>query len=93
MSQTIELTAASLETFLMYANDAPNWGWSPWVSAGNITPTNAQRGNLSDLVKKGLIQIMDGEGLEGSHETYIRFTDAGAELAAEHGIKVVAVTW
>ena len=90
MTTAIELTPASLETFLMYAKDAPNWSWSPWVSAGNITPTNAQRGNLADLVKKGLIRILDGEGLGGAWETYIRFTDAGVELAAQHGVEVVA---
>ena len=90
MTTVIELTPASLETFLMYAIDAPNWSWNPWVSAGNITPTNAQRGNLADLVKKGLIRILDGEGLGGALETYIRFTNAGVELAAQHGVEVVA---
>ena len=82
---TIELTAASLATFLEYANDAGNWSDNPWVSSGNISPTKAQRGNLSDLVKKGLIEICgNGNG------QFIQFTAAGAALAAEHQIEVMA---
>ena len=93
MTTATELTAASLETFLLYADDAPNWSWSPWVSAGNIMPTNAQRGNLADLVKKGLVEIRYGEGRNGLSKKYLVFTDAGVELAAQHGVKVVAVKW
>lgn len=93
MSQTIELTAASLETFLEYANDAGNWSDNPWVSSGNISPTKAQRGNLSDLVKKGLIEIHDSEGMGRARDQYLVFTDAGVALAAEHGIQVSAVTF
>lgn len=93
MSQTIELTAASLATFLEYADDAGNWSDNPWVSSGNITPTKAQRGNLSDLVKKGLIEIHDSEGMGRARDQYLVFTDAGVALAAEHGIQVSAVTF
>jgi hypothetical protein len=93
MNATIELTPASLETFLAYAADAGNWGWNPWVSSGNISPTKAQRGNLSDLVKKGLIQIGDSEGRGRARDQYLVFTDSGVELAAAHGVKVVAIKW
>ena len=83
MSQTIELTTDSLKTFLAYADDAGNWSDEPWVSNGNIECTKEMRGNLSDLVKKGLIQILgNGKG------QFIRFTAAGAELAAGHKIAV-----
>lgn len=78
---TIELTKDSLETFLKYADDAPNWSMTPWVSQGNITCTKAMRGNLSDLVQKGLIKIHD----YGSKESYLTFTEEGIKLAAEHG--------
>jgi hypothetical protein len=88
MNATIELTPASLETFLAYAADAGNWGGNPWVSAGNITPTKAQRGNLSDLVKKGLICIGDSEGRGRSRDQYLVFTATGLALAAAHGVEV-----
>ena len=79
----VDLTAASHETFMMYAEDAPNWSGTPWVSEGNIQPTKEERGNLSDLVKKGLIQI-------GREEigTYIIFTQAGKDYAAANGIQI-----
>lgn len=75
------LTKDSHDTFMLYADDAGNWSGNPWVSEGNIQPTKAQRGNLSDLVKKGLIEIVDYEP-----GTYIKFTDAGKAYAGAHGI-------
>ena len=84
--KTAELTAASLETFLTYAKDSGNWGHEPWVSKGNVECTQAMRGNLSDLVKKGLIQICgNGNG------QFINFTQSGLELAASCGITVRAL--
>lgn len=77
------LTAASHDTFMMYAEDAGNWSGNPWVSEGNIQPTKEQRGNLSDLVKKGLIEICDYEP-----GTYIEFTEAGKAYAAANGIQI-----
>lgn len=82
MSST--LTAASLEVFLLYADDAPNWSGTPWVSEGNIQTDKQMRGNLSDLVKKGLIQI---RGMGGSQ--YIVFTEAGKTLASQHGMSII----
>ena len=90
---TTELTTASLETFLEYAKDACNWSDNPWVSSVNISPTKAQRGNLSDLSKKGLIEIHDSEGMGRARDQYLVFTDAGVALAAEHGVRVSAVTF
>jgi len=52
MTTTMQLTADSLKTFLLYANDAGNWGGNPYVSGGNVKCTKSMRGNLSDLVKK-----------------------------------------
>ena len=90
---TTELTTDSLKTFLEYAKDAGNWSDNPWVSSGNISPTKAQRGNLSDLSKKGLIEIHDSEGMGRSRDQYLVFTDSGVALAAEHGVRVSAVTF
>ena len=60
----INLTPASLDTLLEYAFDSGNWSYRPYVSCGNVTCTKAMRGNLYDLVQKGLIVIHD----EGTRE-------------------------
>lgn len=68
---------------MTYAQDAANWSGTPWVSDGNIEPTKEQRGNLSDLVKKGFIQIeRDDAG------TFIVFTETGREYAVAHGVDI-----
>lgn len=90
MNVRVELTPASLETFKMYAKDAPNWDGNPWVSQGNISPTKEQRGNLADLSKKGLIVIHDYEGRGNSKDMYIEFTYLGMELAREVGHPIEA---
>lgn len=77
----INLTPASLDTLLEYAFDSGNWSYRPYVSCGNVTCTKAMRGNLSDLVQKGLIVIHE----EGTRESYITFTEAGAAVAKAHG--------
>lgn len=79
------LTSDSLETFKMYAKDAGNWSGNPWVSTGNISPTKEQRGNISDLIKKGLIKTQNyGEG----RGLFIIFTASGEALAEELGISL-----
>ena len=75
------LTQASLDVFLAYAEDADNWSGMPWVSIGNVGTDKQMRGNLSDLVKKGFIEIGESNG-----DSYVTFTDAGKVLAAEHGV-------
>lgn len=82
---TTELTPASLETFLMYAHDAADWSYQPWVSKGNVTCTAAMRGNLADLVRRGLIVIHN----PGTRDSYITFTEAGVSLAKLHGCEDV----
>jgi len=78
-----DLTEATLATFKLYAEDADNWSGLPWVSHGNISPTKEQRGNLSDLVKKDLIEICDYEGMGRSKDMYLAFTDTGKAAAKE----------
>jgi hypothetical protein len=77
------ITKESLKLFIAYAQDAGNWSGYPYVSEGNIFPTKAQRGNLSDLAQKGLIEITD-EWTPGIN--YIVFTEAGKALAAANGV-------
>ena len=79
------MTKMTLQTFLKYAADAPNWSGTPWVS-GNFQCTKQMRGNLSDLVKKGFIYVEDYEGSGRSRDMYVTFTVTGRELALQHGI-------
>ena len=82
----IEITEASQKVFWLYADDAASWcGGCPWASEGNISPTKEQRGNIGDLVKKGLIKINESDG-----QKYITFTQAGVEFAKTLGIDL---TW
>jgi hypothetical protein len=98
----IKITEASKKVFLLYAKDAPNWSFQPYVSHGNISPTKQQRGNLSDLVQKGLIKIEIGQVQQeywtrsGSNwvkdipAPFVVFTEAGIQYAETLGIDL---TW
>jgi len=72
------LTAASLELFLALAHDAGNWSGTPLI---DVTP--AERGNLTQLKKQGLLQTFRSDG----HD-FAEFLPAGKTLAAEHGINI-----
>lgn len=74
------LTAASLEIFLLYADDAVNWSGTPLVG-GNVQCSREARGNLTDLKRKGFITTFTDEGC-----VFISFTKDGVALAKEHGI-------
>lgn len=80
---TPSLTQQSLDLFLGYARDAGNWSGTPLIG-GNVTAA-AERGNLTQLKKAGLITTFTDRG-----DAFIQFTDAGKALAAEHGVTVVA---
>jgi hypothetical protein len=82
-----ELTEESLRVFSQYAKDAGNWSGMPWVSVGNIECTKEMRGNLSDLVQKGLIRIGEDEYSCGRVSSYVDFTATGVELARSMGIE------
>lgn len=77
------ITERSLELFLAYAEDAGNWSGTPLVG-GNVGGLREDRGNITQLKQAGLITTFSDE--PGSH--WIRFTDAGIALAAEHGIEI-----
>ena len=82
------LTPATLATFSLYADDSANWSGCPWVSAGNVKCTLAMRGNLSDLVKKDLIEMTDNEGRGRADDMYLTFTEAGESLAERLGFSI-----
>jgi hypothetical protein len=79
----IKLTAASQALFVELAEDARNWG-SMVPTDGNIDMTSAQRGNLTQLKKAGLIVTQVDEG-----STWVLFTEAGLAYAESLGIKGV----
>jgi hypothetical protein len=76
----VELTEASKALFVAYAKDAGNWSGTPMVG-GNVGGSKEDRGNLTDLKKKGLITTFRDDGCD-----WISFTDLGQEYAKELGI-------
>ena len=76
------ITESSLKLFLEYAEDAGNWNGTPMVG-GNVGGTKEDRGNLTQLKQAGLITTIKEE-----YCTFVKFTEAGKELALEHGIEI-----
>lgn len=72
------LTIETQNLFISLVEDAAEWGGQPLIDI-----TKEQRGNLSDLKKKGLIETFRDEGCD-----WAIFTPAGVELAAELGYKL-----
>lgn len=72
----------SLALFLDYARDAGNWSGTPLVG-GNVGGSKEDRGNLTQLKKAGLIKTDISDGC-----TWVMFTQAGRDLASDHGIKI-----
>lgn len=81
--QAKDLTPDSLAVFTLYAKDAGNWAGQPMVANYSKERMKSIRGNLADLVKKGLIVIFESDDCE-----FIDFTNAGQALAAELGINL-----
>ncbi|NDG28208.1 MAG: hypothetical protein EB120_13660 [Proteobacteria bacterium] len=73
------LTEKSKELFLILAQDAGNWGGTPLLG-GNFSFTKEDRGNLSDLKKKGLVYTFKEE-----RDEFVGFTDEGKAYAATLG--------
>jgi hypothetical protein len=76
------ITEKSLEVFIAYAKDAPNWSGTPLVG-GNVGGSKQERGNLTQLKMAGLIVTFKSDG----HD-WLDFTDKGSKLAAELGIEL-----
>lgn len=84
MENQIELTHQSLKVFIACAKEADNWSGEPFVCMIDLN-LKSDRGNLADLVKKGLIEIHDDA--EGKpQDMYIQFTELGILLANSYGI-------
>lgn len=71
------VTATSMELFLAYAKDAGNWGGTPLVGGNVGGNAKAQRGNLTQLKKAGLIETFTDD-----RNDFLSFTDYGMEVAA-----------
>jgi hypothetical protein len=81
--QTImSLTPASLALFIAFAEDAGNWNGMPMVN-GNVEVSKQQRGNLSDLVQKGIVRVEDDGG-----DSFVVFTQQGRECALLFGCEI-----
>lgn len=77
MPDSTAITEQSLQLFLSFARDAPNWSGEPLVYGLGAEG----RGNLTQLKRAGLLTTFDYDG-----DRFVQFTQAGVELAAEHGI-------
>lgn len=69
----IKITERSLQLFIQFAGDAGNWSGTPLVSL-----TAAQRGNLVQLKKAGLVRTF-----ESDDQTWLSFTELGYVYACE----------
>lgn len=79
------ITATSEALFLAYAKDADNWNGCPLVG-GNVGGSKEERGNLTQLKRAGLIKTQTEEG-----NTWIYFTRAGLEFAANRGVSICGI--
>jgi hypothetical protein len=75
-----KLTPDSMMLFITLANEAPNYNGTPYIDLSN----KSYRGNLTDLVKKGLIDVFPYE----NGVSYAVFTEEGKSLAATFGIQI-----
>lgn len=78
---TINITDASKSLFIALAHDAGNWGGTPCF--GCNVGSKAERGNLTQLKRAGLVTSQQEEG---AHWVY--FTAAGKEYAAQFGVEI-----
>jgi len=80
----MNITAQSAALFAAYAKDADNWNGTPLVG-GNVLVVSvaADRGNLTDLKKAGLISTFIDDGC-----SWVKFTPLGVEYAATLGISL-----
>ena len=67
------MTTETLALFASLWNDADNWGGEPLLDI-----EKEQRGNLTDLKKRGLLTTFKMDG-----DQWVKFTDAGREFAAQ----------
>jgi len=76
----VTLTEHSHLLFIELANDAGNWSGTP-LFGGNVGDEVSDKGNLTDLKKKGLVTTFEDEGC-----SWVVFTEVGKAYAAENGV-------
>jgi hypothetical protein len=76
------ITEASKSLFIAYAEDAGNWGGNPLVG-GNVGDAPADKGNLTQLKKAGLVRTEIEEG-----NAWLFFTTLGKAYATQLGIEI-----
>ena len=84
--QPATLSANALELFRLYAKDAGNWSGTPLVGTdGNVRLLGAEedRGLLTHLKRAGLVTTFTSDRCP-----WLRFTQAGVDLAATLGITI-----
>ena len=74
----ITLTPASLKLFTDLVKDAPNWNGCPLVYLNR-----AERGNLTDLKRMGLLETED----DGDGNIFAYFTKKGSTHAVAIGLE------
>lgn len=84
----MQLTTRSQEIFMAFAKDAGNWSGMPIIGANVDIQGSQDRGNLSDLVQKGLISIHDDKNQGQATVQFICFTEAGKAFAKENGVTI-----
>ena len=72
------MTPETKALFTTFAQDACNWSGTPLLDIAK-----EQRGNLSDLKKRGLIETFKDAGCD-----WVDFTDEGKRLAAKLGYTI-----
>lgn len=82
LEASVELTPESKKLFLDLCHDYKNWGGSPVVEI-----TSSQRGNYTDLKKKGLVNSIY-DTVNGRTVEFAQFTSEGKQLAKELGIEL-----
>jgi hypothetical protein len=73
-----KMTPASLALFSRLCAESHNWNGTPLVDCNP-----AERGNLTDLKKAGLVRTERADGCD-----WVVFTDAGLAEAASRGLSV-----
>jgi hypothetical protein len=79
-TDTVRITRASRTLFELFAIDAPNWSGTPMLN-GNVEITAAERGNLTQLKREGLIETFVSDG-----EKWVQFTKKGQAYAKTIGM-------
>jgi hypothetical protein len=79
----IKLEPKTLELFLYIAGEAQHWDWMPPIE-GLMPFSNEDKGRFMQLKKHNLLWVFASD--VDNHQ--INFTDAGVELAKQHGIEI-----